>query len=71
MVEAGPRISAAFLRHDLVDEALLLRGPGDIGKGGLDALDGVPLSALTGSRKLAQTGAERVGADTHIHFERP
>ncbi|MET0446175.1 MAG: bifunctional diaminohydroxyphosphoribosylaminopyrimidine deaminase/5-amino-6-(5-phosphoribosylamino)uracil reductase RibD [Pseudorhodoplanes sp.] len=70
MVEAGPRLSAAFLRADLVDEAYLLRGPDAIGAEGVDALDGLELSALTGSPKLKQIGTEKVGADTHIHFER-
>jgi diaminohydroxyphosphoribosylaminopyrimidine deaminase/5-amino-6-(5-phosphoribosylamino)uracil reductase len=70
MVEAGPKVSASFLRSDLVDEALLLRGPAEIGPDGIDALDGLPLSALTGSPKLQQIGSERVGADIHLHFER-
>jgi diaminohydroxyphosphoribosylaminopyrimidine deaminase/5-amino-6-(5-phosphoribosylamino)uracil reductase len=70
MVEAGPRLSAAFLRADLVDEAYLLRGPDSIGADGIDALDGLPLSALTGSTKLREIGSEQVGTDTHVHFER-
>jgi diaminohydroxyphosphoribosylaminopyrimidine deaminase/5-amino-6-(5-phosphoribosylamino)uracil reductase len=70
MVEAGPRLCAAFLRSDLIDEAYLLRGPDAIGADGIDALDGLPLSALTGSPKLRETGTEKVGSDTHIHFER-
>lgn len=70
MVEAGPRVAAAFLRADLVDEAFLLRGPDAIGADEIDALDALPLSALTGSPKLRQTGVESFGSDTHIHFER-
>jgi diaminohydroxyphosphoribosylaminopyrimidine deaminase/5-amino-6-(5-phosphoribosylamino)uracil reductase len=70
MVEAGPKLSASFLRADLVDEAVLVRGPSAIGADGIDALDGLPLSALTGSPKLKQTGTERVGADVHLHLER-
>jgi diaminohydroxyphosphoribosylaminopyrimidine deaminase/5-amino-6-(5-phosphoribosylamino)uracil reductase len=70
MVEAGPRLCAAFLRADLIDEAYLLRGPDAIGADGIDALDGLPLSALTGSPKLRETGTEKVGSDTNIHFER-
>jgi diaminohydroxyphosphoribosylaminopyrimidine deaminase/5-amino-6-(5-phosphoribosylamino)uracil reductase len=68
MVEAGPRLSAAFLRADLVDEAFLLRGRDAIGADGIDALDGLALSALTGPLKLI--GTEQVGADSHQHFER-
>ncbi len=70
MVEAGPKVSAAFLRADLVDEVFLLRGTDAIGGDGIDALDGLPLSALTGSPRLTQIGTEKVGADCHIHFER-
>lgn len=70
MVEAGPRVAAAFLRADLVDEAFLLRGPDAIGGNGIDALDALPLSALTGSPKLRETGVETFGSDTHSHFER-
>jgi diaminohydroxyphosphoribosylaminopyrimidine deaminase/5-amino-6-(5-phosphoribosylamino)uracil reductase len=68
MVEAGPKVAASLLRADLVDEAQLLRGPSAIGPDGIDALDGLPLSALTGTLDLV--GTERVGADTHFHFER-
>src|SRR6202007_2257718 len=49
MVEGGPTVAAAFLAADLVDEALLLRAPVVIGPDGIDALDGLPLTALTGS----------------------
>ncbi len=70
MVEAGPTVSASLLRADIVDEAMVLRGPAAIGGDGIDALDGLPLSALTGSSKLKQIGAETVGADIHFHFER-
>jgi diaminohydroxyphosphoribosylaminopyrimidine deaminase/5-amino-6-(5-phosphoribosylamino)uracil reductase len=70
MVEAGPKVSASLLRADLVDEAWLLRGPSTIGPDGIDALDGLALSALTGSPKLQQIGTERAGTDTHLHFER-
>jgi diaminohydroxyphosphoribosylaminopyrimidine deaminase/5-amino-6-(5-phosphoribosylamino)uracil reductase len=70
MVEAGPTLSASFLRADLVDEALVLRGPYAIGADGIDALDGLPLSALTEAPTLKQTAIERIGADSHIHLER-
>ena len=47
MVEGGPKVAASFLRADLVDEAVLLRGPVTIGADGIDALDGLALDALT------------------------
>jgi diaminohydroxyphosphoribosylaminopyrimidine deaminase / 5-amino-6-(5-phosphoribosylamino)uracil reductase len=70
MVEAGPILAAAFLRADLVDEAALLRSPNAIGVDGLDALDGLPLSALTRSPRLAAIGREVLGTDTVEMFER-
>jgi diaminohydroxyphosphoribosylaminopyrimidine deaminase/5-amino-6-(5-phosphoribosylamino)uracil reductase len=69
MVEAGPVLSAAFLSADLVDEAALFRSPTAIGEG-IDALDGMPLSALTLSPRLRLVGREQVGADTLEMFER-
>jgi diaminohydroxyphosphoribosylaminopyrimidine deaminase / 5-amino-6-(5-phosphoribosylamino)uracil reductase len=70
MVEAGPILAAALLRADLVDEAVLLRSPTAIGPDGLDALDGLPLSALTRSPQLKAVGNEAIGADTVELFER-
>ena len=58
LVEGGPRVATSFLSADLVDEAVLLRGPKTIGPTGIDALDGLPLEALTASArlKLLRTG---------------
>lgn len=69
MVEAGPILSAAFLSADLVDEAALFRAPKTLGQG-IDALEGMPLSALTLSPKLRLVGEERIGDDTLQTFER-
>jgi len=69
MVEAGPILSAAFLAADLVDAAALFRSPEPLGEG-IDALEGLPLSALTLSPKLRLVGSEQVGADTLQMFER-
>jgi diaminohydroxyphosphoribosylaminopyrimidine deaminase/5-amino-6-(5-phosphoribosylamino)uracil reductase len=70
MVEAGPILATAMLRADLVDEAALFRSPTTIGPEGLDALDGLPLSALTRSPGLKAMGNEAIGADTVELFER-
>jgi diaminohydroxyphosphoribosylaminopyrimidine deaminase/5-amino-6-(5-phosphoribosylamino)uracil reductase len=69
MVEAGPIVSAAFLSADLVDAAALFRSPDALGEG-IDALEGMPLSALTLSPKLRLVGREQLGSDTLEMFER-
>jgi len=69
MVEAGPILSAAFLAADLVDEAALFRSPDALGEG-IDAIEGMPLSALTLSPRLRLVGREAVGSDTLETFER-
>jgi diaminohydroxyphosphoribosylaminopyrimidine deaminase / 5-amino-6-(5-phosphoribosylamino)uracil reductase len=70
MVEAGPTLAAAFVKADLVDEAVLLRAATSIGTRGIDALQGLPLEALTRSDRLVLTGSEMVGADTMEHYQR-
>jgi diaminohydroxyphosphoribosylaminopyrimidine deaminase/5-amino-6-(5-phosphoribosylamino)uracil reductase len=64
MAETGPILAAALLRADLVDEAVLLRSPRTIGPEGIDALEGLPLEALTRSPQLKIIGTEQIGADT-------
>ncbi len=64
MVEAGPILAAAMLQADLVDEAALLRSPKAIGPAGIDALEGLPLAALTGSPRLELIRTELAGEDT-------
>ena len=70
MVEAGPIVTAGFVRADLVDEAVLFRSPNAIGADGIDALEGMPLVALTASPRLALSATETVGADTVECFTR-
>jgi diaminohydroxyphosphoribosylaminopyrimidine deaminase/5-amino-6-(5-phosphoribosylamino)uracil reductase len=64
MVETGPILAAALLRADLVDEAVLLRSPKTIGPEGIDALEGLPLEALSRSPDLELIRRERIGKDT-------
>jgi diaminohydroxyphosphoribosylaminopyrimidine deaminase / 5-amino-6-(5-phosphoribosylamino)uracil reductase len=69
MVEGGPTVAAAFVAADLVDEAAILRSPRSIGSG-IDALEGLPLTALTASPRLHSRGIETIGEDTLERFER-
>jgi diaminohydroxyphosphoribosylaminopyrimidine deaminase / 5-amino-6-(5-phosphoribosylamino)uracil reductase len=70
MIEGGPRIAASFLKADLVDEAALLRSREPIGVDGLEAIDGLPLEALTKSPRLKSCGVEALGRDSIEMFER-
>jgi len=68
MVEGGPTVAASFVAADLVDEAVLVRADRTVGASGIDALEGMPLEALTG--RLAKRGSERLGTDTIEAYER-
>jgi diaminohydroxyphosphoribosylaminopyrimidine deaminase/5-amino-6-(5-phosphoribosylamino)uracil reductase len=68
MVEGGPRVAASFVSADLVDEAVVFHGPNPIGKDGIDALEGLPLTALR--KHLHPVGAETYGPDRAERFER-
>ncbi len=70
MIEAGPIVSAAFVNADLVDEAVVFRSPTAIGPDGIDALEGLPLDAVTASTRLVMTGTDTVGTDRVTHFVR-
>ena len=70
MVEGGPTLAAAFLAAGLVDEAVLFQSPKVVGADGIDALDGLPLTALTQSPRLTRVSSEGFGADRCEIFER-
>jgi diaminohydroxyphosphoribosylaminopyrimidine deaminase / 5-amino-6-(5-phosphoribosylamino)uracil reductase len=71
MVEAGPILATAFLQADLIDEAAVFRAPTKtIGPDGVDALDGLPLAALTQSPRLRPPAREEIGADVVETSER-
>jgi diaminohydroxyphosphoribosylaminopyrimidine deaminase/5-amino-6-(5-phosphoribosylamino)uracil reductase len=68
MVEGGPRVAASFVSADLVDEAVIFHAPKAIGGDGIDALEGLPLSAL--GKHLQPVATESFGADSAERFER-
>jgi diaminohydroxyphosphoribosylaminopyrimidine deaminase/5-amino-6-(5-phosphoribosylamino)uracil reductase len=70
MVEGGPTIAAALIAADLVDEAVLLRARQSIGPDGIDALEGMPLTALTQSPHFKSRATETIGEDIAESFER-
>jgi len=70
MLEGGPILAAAFLKANLIDEAVLLQSPKTAGGDAIDALDRLPLAALTQSPELTSVRCEAVGADMYEVFER-
>ncbi len=68
MVEGGPTVASAFVQADLVDEAVLLRAPKEIGADGIDGLDDAADGAL--ARQLKMVASEAVGVDTAESYER-
>jgi diaminohydroxyphosphoribosylaminopyrimidine deaminase/5-amino-6-(5-phosphoribosylamino)uracil reductase len=70
MVEGGPILAAALLAADLIDEAVLFSSPTVVGAAGVDALEGMPLAALTESPRFKCVASESVGADTRVVLER-
>jgi len=69
MIEGGPTVAASFVAADLVDAAVLFRSAKGLGAEGIDALEGLPLEALTGP--LKSLGREPVGEDSVEFFARP
>jgi diaminohydroxyphosphoribosylaminopyrimidine deaminase / 5-amino-6-(5-phosphoribosylamino)uracil reductase len=70
MVEGGPILAASLIAADLVDEAAIFRGDVTIGSTGIDALEGLPLSAVTASPRFVLRRAETVAEDRLETFER-
>jgi len=70
MVEGGPITAGAFVAADLVDQAYLFCSELRIGPGGIGALEGLPLEALTQSPRLKLVNSEPIGADRLDYFER-
>jgi diaminohydroxyphosphoribosylaminopyrimidine deaminase/5-amino-6-(5-phosphoribosylamino)uracil reductase len=70
MVEGGPTLAASLLAADLVDEAVLFRSSSIVGADGIDALAGLPLTALTQWPHLAVVSSDPIGADIRQVFAR-
>lgn len=70
MVEGGAILSGALAGAGLIDEVLLLRGPGTIGADGIEAVEGMPLAALTAAPRYRLREADTLGADAFEWYER-
>jgi diaminohydroxyphosphoribosylaminopyrimidine deaminase/5-amino-6-(5-phosphoribosylamino)uracil reductase len=70
LVEGGPMLAASMIASDLVDEIALFQASASIGPEGIDAVEGMPISALTRSRRFKSIGVECVGPDRLENFVR-
>ncbi|MCC6947545.1 MAG: bifunctional diaminohydroxyphosphoribosylaminopyrimidine deaminase/5-amino-6-(5-phosphoribosylamino)uracil reductase RibD [Bradyrhizobiaceae bacterium] len=70
LVEGGPVLSAMLVRADLVDEAVVVRSPRELGPNAINALEAMPLGALTGSPKLKVIERRMAGVDTYTRYFR-
>jgi len=70
MVEGGARLAGQLVSRGLVDEVQLLHTEAAIGAGGVDALEGQPLTAITASAMFAKSGTERIGDDRLTIYQR-
>jgi diaminohydroxyphosphoribosylaminopyrimidine deaminase / 5-amino-6-(5-phosphoribosylamino)uracil reductase len=70
LVEGGSRVASSFVAANLVDEVWLLRGPDPIGDGGINALDALPLTAITESPEFNVRASEQLQRDTLTIYER-
>lgn len=63
LVEGGAAVAGALLAADLVDEAVIFDSDREIGAGGLPAIPGAGLAALTGSGAYRRIDARALGDD--------
>ena len=70
LVEGGARVASSLVSAGLVDEVWLLRGPTAVGADGINALDALPLTAITRSPTLKVRATESLQNDTLTIYER-
>ncbi len=70
LAEGGARMARALIDADLVDEVHLLSASRELGPDGLDAVAGLPLSAITDGARFRPAGKEWLGEDGLSVYER-
>ncbi len=68
MVEGGPKLAAAFIIGDLVDQSVLFHSGNVVGPDGIDALEEGAMTVL--AQRLRLTHSEQVGPDRQDNYER-
>ncbi len=68
LVEGGSHVARSFLDADLVDQVQIFRAPHDIGPQGIDAIAGLPLSAIDG--RFDPVSEETLGPDRLTVYEK-
>lgn len=70
MIEAGARIAASAVKHDLVDQIEWFRGPMLLGGDGLPVMAALGLERLDEAPIFERTGVVECGADLHETYTR-
>ncbi|MGE0565161.1 MAG: bifunctional diaminohydroxyphosphoribosylaminopyrimidine deaminase/5-amino-6-(5-phosphoribosylamino)uracil reductase RibD [Pseudolabrys sp.] len=70
MVEGGPTVATSFVEANLIDEVALFHSDKTIGDDGIEALEGLPLTALTEGGRLKKVTEETIGGDRLESYER-
>lgn len=70
LVEGGPILSATLIQNDLVDEAIIVRSPNVLGADAINALENLPLEALSDNPNLKIIERRMVGVDSLMHLFR-
>ncbi len=70
LVEGGPIISAELLRENLIDEAIVVQSPKELGADAIPALEGMQLSALLNNPRLEVIERRMLGTDSLTHLFR-
>lgn len=70
LVEGGPIISAELLKANLIDEAIVVQSPKELGAEAVAALEGMALSELLHNPRLVVVEHRLLGTDTLTHLFR-
>ena len=70
LAEGGARMARGLIEAGLVDEVHLLSASKALGAGGVDALAGLPLSAITDNARYRLAGKEWLGEDLLSVYQR-